>query len=223
MAGLRVVIADDDVLLREGLSSLLTRAELDVVGTAGDAEELLALVDRERPQLAIVDIRMPPTYTAEGLDAALRIRSEFPGVSMLLLSAHVEVEHALELLDDMKNGSAQGIGYLLKSRVTDVDDFVGVVERVAAGSSVIDPALVYELVAAKRRDDPLGALTARERDVLTHMAEGLSNAGIGRRLWITEGTVEKHVRSILTKLDLAETADDHRRVRAVIMYLDTLS
>ncbi|WP_037144936.1 response regulator [Rhodococcoides fascians] len=223
MAGLRVVIADDDVLLREGLSSLLTRAELDVVGTAGDAEELLALVDRERPQLAIVDIRMPPTYTAEGLDAALRIRSEFPGVSMLLLSAHVEVEHALELLDDMKNGSAQGIGYLLKSRVTDVDDFVGVVERVAAGSSVIDPALVYELVASKRRDDPLGALTARERDVLTHMAEGLSNAGIGRRLWITEGTVEKHVRSILTKLDLAETADDHRRVRAVIMYLDTLS
>ncbi|OZF07922.1 DNA-binding response regulator [Rhodococcus sp. 15-1154-1] len=223
MAGLRVVIADDDVLLREGLSSLLTRAELDVVGTAGDAEELLALVDRERPQLAIVDIRMPPTYTAEGLDAALRIRSEFPGVSMLLLSAHVEVEDALELLDDMKNGSAQGIGYLLKSRVTDVDDFVGVVERVAAGSSVIDPALVYELVAAKRRDDPLGALTARERDVLTHMAEGLSNAGIGRRLWITEGTVEKHVRSILTKLDLAETADDHRRVRAVIMYLDTLS
>ncbi|OZF55741.1 DNA-binding response regulator [Rhodococcus sp. 14-2470-1b] len=223
MAGLRVVIADDDVLLREGLSSLLTRAELDVVGTAGDGEELLALVGRERPQLAIIDIRMPPTYTAEGLDAALRIRSEFPGVSMLLLSAHVEVEHALELLDDMKNGSVQGIGYLLKSRVTDVDDFVGVVERVAAGSSVIDPALVYELVAAKRRDDPLGALTTRERDVLTHMAEGLSNAGIGRRLWITEGTVEKHVRSILTKLDLAETADDHRRVRAVIMYLDTLS
>ncbi|MFJ6096663.1 response regulator transcription factor [Williamsia muralis] len=217
-AGLSVVIADDDVLLRAGLSSLLTQAGLDVVGQAGDADELLTLVRAEPPQLAIIDIRMPPSHTSEGLDAALQIRKEFPSVSMLLLSAHVEVDHALELLD-----GGRGIGYLLKSRVTDVTDFVDTVGRIANGASVIDPALVHELVAARRRDDPLGALSARERDVLTLMAEGLSNAGIGRRLWITEGTVEKHVRSIMTKLDLADTADDHRRVRAVIMYLDAMS
>jgi DNA-binding NarL/FixJ family response regulator len=217
-AGLSVVIADDDVLLRAGLSSLLTQAGLDVVGQVGDADELLMLVRAEPPQLAIIDIRMPPSHTSEGLDAALQIRKEFPSVSMLLLSAHVEVDHALELLD-----GGRGIGYLLKSRVTDVTDFVDTVGRIANGASVIDPALVHELVAARRRDDPLGALSARERDVLTLMAEGLSNAGIGRRLWITEGTVEKHVRSILTKLDLADTADDHRRVRAVIMYLDAMS
>ena len=221
MSDIRVVIADDDVLLREGMSSLLTDAGLSVVGRAGDAEELLALLARDQPDLAIIDIRMPPSYTAEGLDAALRIRSEFPDVALLLLSAHVEVDHALELLDSGRNG-AKGIGYLLKSRVTDVADFVSTIDRVAAGASVIDPALVYELVAAKRRGDPLGALSTRERDVLTLMAEGLSNSGIGKRLWITEGTVEKHVRSILTKLDLAETADDHRRVRAVILYLDTV-
>jgi DNA-binding NarL/FixJ family response regulator len=218
VAGLEVVVADDDVLLREGLSSLLTQSGLAVIGQAGDAEELLALVRSQPPQLAIIDIRMPPTHNAEGLEAALQIRREFPDVAMLLLSAHVEVEHALELLD-----GGRGIGYLLKSRVTDVADFVDTLSRVAHGASVIDPALVQELVAARRRDDPLGALSARERDVLTLMAEGLSNAGIGRRLWITEGTVEKHVRSILTKLDLAETADDHRRVRAVIMYLDAMS
>lgn len=221
MSDIRVVIADDDVLLREGMSSLLTEAGLSVVGRAGDAEELLALLARDQPDLAIIDIRMPPSYTAEGLDAALRIRSEFPDVALLLLSAHVEVDHALELLDSGHNG-AKGVGYLLKSRVTDVADFVSTIDRVAAGASVIDPALVYELVAAKRRGDPLGALSTRERDVLTLMAEGLSNSGIGKRLWITEGTVEKHVRSILTKLDLAETADDHRRVRAVILYLDTV-
>ena len=217
-AGLSVVIADDDVLLRAGLSSLLTQAGLDVVGQAGDADELLTLVRAAPPQLAIIDIRMPPSHSSEGLDAALQIRKEFPSVSTLLLSAHVEVDHALELLD-----GGRGIGYLLKSRVTDVTDFVDTVGRIANGASVVDPALVHELVAARRRDDPLGALSARERDVLTLMAEGLSNAGIGRRLWITEGTVEKHVRSILTKLDLADTADDHRRVRAVIMYLDAMS
>ncbi len=218
VTALRVVIADDDVLLREGVASLLTRAGLEIVGQAGDADELLTLVDGQNPQLAIIDIRMPPSHTSEGLDAALRIRREFPSVAMLLLSAHVEVDHALELLDGGK-----GIGYLLKSRVTDVDDFVATLDRIAAGASVIDPALVYELVAARRRDDPLAALSVREREVLTLMAEGLSNVGIGRRLWITEGTVEKHVRSILTKLDLESTADDHRRVRAVIMYLDAVS
>lgn len=215
---LRIVVADDDVLLREGLSSLLTRSGFDVVGQAGDADELMDLVRVHEPRLAIIDIRMPPTHSAEGLDAALQIRRELPDVAMLLLSAHVEVEHALELLDGGK-----GIGYLLKSRVTDVSDFVDTVGRVADGASVIDPALIQELVSARRRDDPLAVLSTREREVLILMTEGLSNAGIGRRLWITEGTVEKHVRSILSKLDLAETADDHRRVRAVIMYLDATS
>jgi DNA-binding NarL/FixJ family response regulator len=214
-AGLRVVVADDDVLLREGLASLLTRSGFDVVAQAGDAIELLAAVRQQPPQLAVIDIRMPPTHTAEGLDAALQIRREFPDVAMLLLSAHVEVEHALELLD-----GGRGIGYLLKSRVTDVTDFVDTVTRIAGGASVIDPALIQELVSARRRDDPLAALSAREREVLILMTEGLSNAGIGRRLWITEGTVEKHVRSIMAKLNLADTADDHRRVRAVILYLE---
>ena len=218
MSGLQVVVADDDVLLREGLASLLTASGLEVLGQAGDAEELLALISVRPPQLAIIDIRMPPTHTAEGLDAALRIRAEFPDVAMLLLSAHVEVDHALELLS-----GGRGIGYLLKSRVTDVADFVDTLGRVAHGASVVDPALVQELVSARRRDDPLAKLSARERDVLVQMTEGLSNAGIARRLWITEGTVEKHVRSILAKLDLADTADDHRRVRAVLLYLDAIS
>jgi DNA-binding NarL/FixJ family response regulator len=218
LAGLRVVVADDDVLLREGLASLLTRSGLEVVGQAGDADELMTLVRQHEPQLAIIDIRMPPAHAAEGLDAALQIRRELPDVTMLLLSAHVEVEHALELLD-----GGRGIGYLLKSRVTDVDEFVETLGRIANGASVIDPALIQELVSARRRDDPLAALSAREREVLILMTEGLSNAGIGRRIWITEGTVEKHVRSILSKLNLSETADDHRRVRAVMMYLDATS
>ncbi|WP_137293006.1 response regulator [Nocardioides dongxiaopingii] len=218
MSALQVVVADDDVLLREGLASLLTAAGLEVLGQAGDAEELLALISARPPQLAIIDIRMPPTHTAEGLDAAVRIRAEFPDVAMLLLSAHVEVDHALELLS-----GGRGIGYLLKSRVTDVADFVDTLGRVAHGASVVDPALVQELVSARRRDDPLAVLSVRERDVLVQMTEGLSNAGIARRLWITEGTVEKHVRSILAKLDLADTADDHRRVRAVLLYLDAIS
>ena len=218
MSGLQVVVADDDVLLREGLASLLTASGLEVLGQAGDAEELLALISARPPQLAIIDIRMPPTHTAEGLDAAVRIRAEFPDVAMLLLSAHVEVDHALELLS-----GGRGIGYLLKSRVTDVADFVDTLGRVAHGASVVDPALVQELVSARRRDDPLAVLSARERDVLVQMTEGLSNAGIARKLWITEGTVEKHVRSILAKLDLADTADDHRRVRAVLLYLDAIS
>jgi DNA-binding NarL/FixJ family response regulator len=216
--GLQVVVADDDLLLREGLASLLSQSGLDVVGQAGDADELLALVRKAPPQLAIIDIRMPPSHSAEGLDAAKVIRQEFPDVAMLLLSAHVEVDHALELLD-----SGKGIGYLLKSRVTDIADFVDTLSRVANGASVIDPALVHELIAAKRRDDPLAVLSSRERDVLTLMAEGLSNSGIAKRLWITEGTVEKHVRSILNKLDLNETSEDHRRVRAVILYLDAMS
>ncbi|MCP2627070.1 response regulator transcription factor [Mycolicibacterium smegmatis] len=216
MSGLQVVVADDDVLLREGLSSLLDRSGFDVVGQAADATELLTLVREKTPQLAVVDIRMPPTNTTEGLDAAKVIRSEFPDTGILVLSAHVEVEHATELL-----ASGHGIGYLLKSRVTDVSDFVETLERIAKGASVVDPALVSELVSARRRDDPLAALSAREQEVLMLMAEGRSNAGIARRLWVTEGTVEKHVRSILTKLNLTETADDHRRVRAVITYLES--
>jgi DNA-binding NarL/FixJ family response regulator len=217
MNAVRMVIADDDVLLREGLASLLARSGHDVVGQAGDATELLSLVGEHQPQLAIVDIRMPPSHDTEGLDAAKTIRDQWPQTAILVLSAHVDVDHAMELL-----AGGRGIGYLLKSRVTDVTDFVDTVGRIAGGASVIDPALVAELVSARRRDDPLAALSTREKEVLTLMAEGLSNAGIGRRIWVTEGTVEKHVRSILTKLDLPETGDDHRRVRAVIMYLDSL-
>lgn len=216
MSTLRVVIADDDVLLREGLASLLQREGFEIAGQAGDATELLALVDKEQPDLVLVDIRMPPNQDAEGLDAARTIRERSPETAILVLSAHVDVDHAMELL-----AGGRSIGYLLKSRVTDVSDFVDTVRRIANGASVVDPALVAELVSARRRNDPLAALSAREREVLTLMAEGLSNAGIGRRLWVTEGTVEKHVRSILTKLDLPETGDDHRRVRAVIMFLES--
>jgi serine/threonine-protein kinase PknK len=158
---------------------------------------------------------MPPSYSTEGLEAARVIRGEFPETAILVLSAHAEVEHAMELL-----ASGRGIGYLLKSRVTDVEDFLDTLGRVARGGSVVDPALVRELVSARRRDDPLAVLSGREREVLELMAEGRSNAGIGRRLWITEGTVEKHVRSILTKLSLPETDDDHRRVIAVVTFLE---
>ncbi|CAN7350719.1 response regulator [Mycolicibacterium frederiksbergense] len=216
MDALRVVIADDDVLLREGLASLLQREGFEVVGQAGDAEQLLALVDGQGPQLVLTDIRMPPGHSTEGLDAARLIRERSPQTAIMVLSAHVDVDHAMELL-----AGGHSIGYLLKSRVVDVNDFVDTLRRVSHGASVIDPALVAELVSARRRDDPLAALSNREREVLTLMAEGLSNGGIGRRLWVTEGTVEKHVRSILTKLDLPETGDDHRRVRAVIVYLES--
>lgn len=216
MDALRVVIADDDVLLREGLASLLQREGFEVVGQAGDAEQLLALVDGQDPQLVLTDIRMPPGHSTEGLDAARLIRERSPQTAIMVLSAHVDVDHAMELL-----AGGHSIGYLLKSRVVDVNDFVDTLRRVSHGASVIDPALVAELVSARRRDDPLAVLSNREREVLTLMAEGLSNGGIGRRLWVTEGTVEKHVRSILTKLDLPETGDDHRRVRAVIVYLES--
>jgi DNA-binding NarL/FixJ family response regulator len=210
-----VVIAEDDVLLREGLASLLERSGFQVVGQAGDAARLLELVRETAPDLVVVDIRMPPTQTNEGLEAAREIRREQPGTGILVLSAHVEVEHAMELL-----ASGQGIGYLLKSRVTEVTEFIDTLERIARGGSVVDPALVQELVAARKRNDPLAVVSTRERDVLTLMAEGRSNAGIARRLWISEGTVEKHVRSILTKLSLPETDDSHRRVLAVLTFLD---
>ena len=215
MTGMRVVLAEDDVLLREGLASLLERSGFEVVGQAGDGAQLLALVRDELPELVVVDIWMPPTHTAEGLEAARVIRQELPETGILVLSAHVEVEHAMELL-----ASGRRIGYLLKSRVTDVEEFIDTLQRVARGGSVVDPALVQELVAARRRNDPLAVLSAREREVLALMAEGRSNAGIARRLWVTEGTVEKHVRSILSKLSLPETDDDHRRVLAVVTFLE---
>jgi DNA-binding NarL/FixJ family response regulator len=214
---LRVVIADDDVLLREGLVGLMERSGYEVVGSAGDADGLLSLVRAFVPDLVIVDIRMPPDHTTEGLDAARTIRQDFPQIAIIVLSAFVEVEHATELL-----ASGDRLGYLLKSRVTDVTEFAGIVNRVVRGGSAIDPAVVQELVGARRADDPLASLTSRERDVLALMAEGRSNAGIGKQLWVAEGTVEKHVRSILAKLDLPETPEDHRRVLAVLTYLDSL-
>jgi DNA-binding NarL/FixJ family response regulator len=209
-----VVIADDDVLLREGIASLLERSPFEVVGQAGDVGELMQLVREHLPDLVVLDIRMPPSHTTEGLDAAQAIRTEFPQIGILVLSAHVEVHRAVDLLSE-----GQRVGYLLKSRVTQVSDFLETLERIAGGGAVIDPALVKELVAARRVHDPLSELTPREREVLELMAEGRSNAGIARRLWVTEGTVHKHVRSILGKLRLSETEDDHRRVLAVITFL----
>jgi DNA-binding NarL/FixJ family response regulator len=211
----RVVIADDDVLVREGVASLLRRGPFEIVGEAGDATELLDLVRAKLPDLVVLDIRMPPTHSTEGLDAAQAIRAQWPQIGILVLSAHVEVDRAMDLLTE-----GDGVGYLLKSRVTEPAEFLESVERVAGGGSVIDPALVRELVGANRVSDPLDELTPRERDVLQLMAAGRSNAGIARSLWVAEGTVEKHVRSILGKLGLAETADDHRRVLAVIAYLE---
>jgi DNA-binding NarL/FixJ family response regulator len=211
----RVILAEDDVLLREGLASLLERSGFEVVGQTGDGPWILPLDRDLAPDLVVVDIRMPPTHTIEGLEAAREIRKEFPDTGILVLSAHAEVEHAMELL-----ATGQQIGYLLKSRVTDVDEFIETLERIVRGGSVMDPALVQELVSARRRNDPLGDLTPREREVLVLMAEGRSNAGIARRLWVTEGTVEKHVRHILEKLKLPETGDDHRRVLAVVTFLE---
>jgi DNA-binding NarL/FixJ family response regulator len=211
----RVALADDDVLLREGLAGLLDRSGFEVVGQCGTPSELIEVARELRPDLAIVDIRMPPTHTTEGLDAAAVIRQELPDTAIVVLTAHVQVERATELLSGGKR-----VGYLLKSRVTDVDEFVETLERIVKGGSVVDPALVQELVAARRVEDPLEVLSPREREVLALMAEGRSNAGIAHRLWITEGTVEKHVRSILMKLRLPTSEDDQRRVLAVITYLE---
>lgn len=210
-----MALAEDDVLLREGLASLLERAGFAVVGQAGDAPQLLALVREHQPELVVVDIRMPPGQSTEGLDAARVIQEEFPQTAVVVLSAHVEVDHAMDLL-----ASGRRSGYLLKSRVTNVDEFVETLRRVVRGGSAVDPALVQELVAARRADDPLERLSPREREVLALMAEGRSNAGISRQLWVAEGTVEKHVRSILMKLQLPEADDVHRRVLAVLAFLD---
>ena len=212
----QVAIADDDVLLREGLAALLREGGYDVIGQASDADALIEIVREEQPDIAIIDIRMPPTNTTEGLEAARTIREELPEVAILVLSAHIEVEHAMDLL-----GAGRGIGYVLKSRVGDVDELRDTLERISSGGSVVDPGLVEELVRARRARDPLEGLTTRERDVLALMAEGRSNTGIGRSLWIAEGTVEKHVRNIFQKLRLPDAPDDHRRVLAVIAFLDS--
>jgi DNA-binding NarL/FixJ family response regulator len=212
--GRTVVIADDDVLLREGIASLLTQAGYSVVGQAGDATELANLVREHRPDVAIVDIRMPPDHATEGLRAAQAIREEMPEIAILVLSAYVEVEHATTLL-----ASGQRSGYVLKTRVANIDEFLESIDRLCRGGSVVDPSLVLELLAARTADDPLEGVTSRERDVLALMAEGRTNAGIARRLWVTEGTVEKHVHSIFVRLRLPETDDDHRRVLAVLTFL----
>ena len=211
----RVVLADDDVLLREGLASLLDRSGFEVVGQVGNGVELLAVARSTRPDVAIVDIRMPPAYATEGLDAARVIRQDLPDTAIIVLSAHVEVDEAMQLL-----AGGERLGYLLKSRVTNVTQFIDTVERIAAGASVVDPSLVQELVMARRRRDPLDVLSPREREVLALMAEGRSNAGIAGQIFVSEGTVEKHVRSILTKLDLPESETGHRRVLAVLRFLE---
>jgi DNA-binding NarL/FixJ family response regulator len=211
----RVVLADDDVLLREGLASLLDRSGYEVVGQAGDAVRLVGLVRSARPDLAVIDIRMPPGHATEGLQAARLIRDELPATAIIVLSAHVEVDQAMELL-----AGGERLGYLLKSRVTDVAEFIQTVGRITAGASVVDPSLVQELVRARRWRDPLDALSPREREVLALMAEGASNAGIARQIFVAEGTVEKHVRSILTKLNLPESETEHRRVLAVLKFLE---
>src|SRR5258708_19374727 len=210
----RVAIADDDVLLRQGLAALLREGGYDVVGQASDAAGLIEVVRKERPDIAIVDIRMPPTHTTEALEAAQTIPNDLPQVAILVLSAHIEVEHAMDLL-----GAGRGIGYLLKSRVGDVGELCDTLDRISSGGSVVDPTLVEELVRARRARDPLAGLTARERAVLAQMAEGRSNAGIAHGLWIAEGTVEKHVRNIFQKLELPDASDDHRPALAVIAFL----
>jgi DNA-binding NarL/FixJ family response regulator len=212
----RVVLAEDNVLLREGVAGLLERAGFEVAGQAGEADGLIALVRTQRPDLVVVDIRMPPGHSTEGLDAALTIREEFPETGIMVLSAFVHAEHAVKLLS-----SGQGIGYLLKDRVEDVTEFVQSLQRVADGGMVIDPALVQDLVRSRRDHDPFDVLSAREREVLALMAEGRSNAGIARQIWVAESTVEKHVHSILAKLDLPDSSDDHRRVLAVLAYLSS--
>jgi DNA-binding NarL/FixJ family response regulator len=211
----RVVVAEDSVLLREGIARLLTERGHEVVGQAADAEDLLRKVGAHRPDVAVVDIRMPPTNTDDGLQAALRIRAEHPQTGVLVLSAYVEDVYAMQLVSD----SAEGVGYLLKDRVADVDAFLDAVTRVADGGSALDPQVVSSLLGRAGRDDPLADISPREREVLELMAEGRSNAAIAERLVITERAVEKHVTSIFGKLGLQPAAEDHRRVLAVLTYL----
>ena len=214
---MRIVIAEDTVLLREGLAGLLEDAGHQVVGRAGDADALMALVGEHTPELAIVDVRMPPNYDDEGTRAAAEIRTDHPDTSVLMLSQHIETRHIVELVT-----AGGGFGYLLKDRVLDVDDFLDAARRVADGGSALDPQIVATLINAPRPVSALAELTAREKEVLELMAEGRTNSGIAKRLWLTEKTVESHVRSILMKLGLPTNNDDHRRVLAVLAYLRVL-
>jgi len=211
----RVALADDSVLFREGVAQLLEGSGFQVVGRAGDGAELLAMVESKRPDIAITDIRMPPTHTIEGLEAAVQIRERHPAVAVLLLSQYVETTHALRLLAK----GAGGLGYLLKDRVSDVREFVNAVRRIAAGGSAIDPDVVAQLVVRRRRRDLVGELTEREREVLTLMAEGRSNSAIAALTYTSQKTVEGHVRNIFMKLELEPADEDHRRVLAVLTYL----
>jgi DNA-binding NarL/FixJ family response regulator len=213
---MRVVLADDSVLLREGVARLLADSGFEVVAQVGTAEELVRKVRIHQPDVAVVDIRMPPTQTDEGLRAAKSIREQWPAVGVLVLSQYVEPAYALELLQD----SAEGVGYLLKDRVADVDEFAGAVRRVAEGGSALDPSVVSQLVGRRRRDDPLAELTPREREVLGLMAEGRSNVAIAERLVVTPRAVEKHVTNIFAKLGLRDAEKDHRRVLAVLRFLE---
>jgi DNA-binding NarL/FixJ family response regulator len=211
----RVVIADDAVLLREGMTRLLEDSGFDVVGQSGTADDLLLKVRSYSPDVAIVDIRMPPTHTDEGLRAAQEIRTRHPEVGVLVLSQYLEPGYAMELLSE----SAEGVGYLLKDRVSDLEEFLSAVRRVGDGGSALDPAIVQQLVGRRRQQDPLDGLTPREREVLELMAQGRSNSGIAERLVVTERAVEKHVTSIFGKLRLPQASEDHRRVLAVLAFL----
>jgi DNA-binding NarL/FixJ family response regulator len=212
---MRIVIAEDSVLLREGIVRLLTEADFEVVGQAGDGEDLLRKVRAHKPDLAIIDIRMPPTNTTEGLEAAKTIRTELPDTSVLVLSQYIEESYALDLLSD----SAEGVGYLLKDRVADIDNFVDAIKRVAAGGSALDPEVVSHMLGRRKSDDPIDSLTERERSVLELMAEGRTNRAIAEELVVTDSTVEKHVTNIFEKLGLDAAPGDHRRVLAVLQYM----
>ncbi|MEV0419677.1 response regulator transcription factor [Streptosporangium canum] len=212
---MRVVIAEDSVLLREGLARLLADGGIETVGVAGDGPGLVAAVAEHGPDLAIVDVRMPPSHTDEGLRAALEARSRRPGLPILVLSQYVEQQYAAELI----GGGASAVGYLLKERIADVSEFLDAVRRVESGGTVIDPEVIAQLLSRHRRDDPLESLTVREREVLALMAEGRSNAAVAARLAVTDGAVEKHISGIFGKLGLEPASDDHRRVLAVLAYL----
>ena len=212
---MRLVIADDALLLREGAARLLARAGFDVVAQAGDYDELIRKVAGHKPDVALVDIRMPPTGSDEGLRAAQEVGEKHPGVGVLVLSEYLEPDFAMRLLSQ----ETPGRGYLLKETITNVDGFVGSITRIAAGETVVDPAIVDRLLGRPRREDPLAELSERERDILGLMAEGLSNFGIAQRLVVSERTVETHVRNVFHKLGFDQTPDDHRRVRAVLAYL----
>ncbi len=213
---LRVVLADDAALIREALAQLLEDGGVEVLAQVGNPAQLLAAIEEHQPDVALVDIRMPPTYTDEGIRAALEIRQRFPEVGILLLSTHIEVEEAVELF----SSAARRVGYLLKDSVSDLDELVDALTRIAEGGTVLDSKLVVELLEQRRQTDPLEALTPREREVLALMAEGRSNDGIAKTLWVTKGAVEKHIKSIFGKLDLPTTTDDHRRVLAVVTFLN---